>query len=124
MDKMNMKNIAFPFNITVGEIREADYVESIKQSVHIILLTAKGERMMLPEFGTNIRRYLFEPLNQTIREIIRTEIINALYEWENRIRDIEVEFTDTVNSGVLCVTVNYSIPDLNVKDNMRVTINN
>jgi len=119
-----MKNIAFPFNITVGEIREADYVESIKQSVHIILLTAKGERMMLPEFGTNIRRYLFEPLNQTIREIIRTEIINALYEWENRIRDIEVEFTDTVNSGVLCVTVNYSIPDLNVKDNMRVTINN
>jgi hypothetical protein len=119
-----MENIAFPFNITNGEIEWADYAKSIKQSVKIILLTRKGERIMLPEFGTNLRRYLFEPLDQTVREIIRTEIINSLYEWEDRIRDIEVKFANTESDGNLCVEVSYRVTGLNVRDNMQVTINN
>jgi phage baseplate assembly protein W len=118
-----MKNIAFPFDVTNGEIKIADYTESIRQSVKIILLTHKGERIMNPKFGTNLRRYLFEPINQTVREIIKTEVVNALYEWENRIRDINVEVIDG-EGGSLHVAVSYSVPDLKVKDDVQVTINN
>jgi phage baseplate assembly protein W len=120
-----MENLAFPFNITEnGELEAVDYAESVKQSVKVILLTGKGERVMLPEFGVSLRRYLFEPLNQTVRELIRTEVTNALYEWENRIRDIEVGFADTETAGSLCVTVNYRVAGLNVNDNVQVTFNN
>jgi len=119
-----MENIAFPFNIKKGEIESADYTASINQSVKIILLTHKGERIMQPKFGTNLRMYLFEPLNQTIREIIKTEVINSLYEWENRIKDIEVEFNDAENNDSLCVTVCYNIAGLDVKDSVQITINN
>lgn len=119
-----MENIAFPFDVKNGEIKPSDYTESIKQSVKIILRTRKEERIMLPQFGTNLRKYLFEPLNQTVREIIKTEVINALYEWENRIREVEVGFTDTAGNGSLCVTVGYCVAGLNVKDNIQVTINN
>jgi len=118
-----MQNIAFPFAVNKnGEIETADLAESVRQSVKIILLTRKGERLMLPEFGTNLRRYLFEPLNQTIREIIRTEIINTLYEWENRIKDIDAEFANTEIDGNLCVTVSYTITGLNTRDNIEITL--
>jgi phage baseplate assembly protein W len=117
-----MENIAFPFDITSGEIKIADYAESIKQSVKIILLTRKGERIMNPEFGTNLKRYLFEPINQTVREIIKTEVINTLYQWENRIRDISVDIMDGGSGGNLHIMVNYNVPSLKVEDGVQVTI--
>jgi phage baseplate assembly protein W len=121
-----MENIAFPFDICNGEIKTADYAESVKQSVKTILLTHKGERVMLPEFGTNIRGYLFEPINQTIREIIRTEVTNALYEWENRIRDIAVEVMDAESGSGLRIAVSYSVTGagVDVRDNVQVIIGN
>ena len=37
------------------------YREEVKQNFKNLLLTSPGERMMNPDFGVGMRRYLFEP---------------------------------------------------------------
>ena len=41
------------------ELRTADYEESVRQSVWLILGTAKGERPMRPQFGCAIHDHVF-----------------------------------------------------------------
>ena len=48
--------------------------EMIKDAVKQLLLTEKGERVMLPNFGCNLRRYVFQPLDQDTFEDIKREI--------------------------------------------------
>ena len=44
-----------------GRVRSVAYEEDIKQSIHIILATAKGERVMRPDFGCGIHDLVFAP---------------------------------------------------------------
>ena len=50
-------------------------VEMIKDAVKQLLRTEKGERIMLPNFGCNLRKYLFQPLDSTTFENIKRDIL-------------------------------------------------
>ena len=62
-------------------------VSMIKDAVHQLLKTEKGERIMLPNFGCNLRKYLFQPLTETTFESIKRDI---LYSFEKYIRGANV----------------------------------
>lgn len=49
-------------------------VNLIKAAVHQLLLTERGERIMLPNFGCNLRKYLYQPLDENTFESIKREI--------------------------------------------------
>lgn len=84
---------AFPVGVdaATGRIAAVASEEDIKQAVRLILRTGKGERMMQPEFGCNLRRYLFATMDYTTRTQIEREVQEALVRWEPRITNIEVE---------------------------------
>ena len=46
----------------------------IKDAVEQLLLTERGERLMLPNFGCNLRKFLFQPLDESTFESIKREI--------------------------------------------------
>ena len=46
-----------------GEVALADYDEDVRQAVRIILGTDHGERVMRPDFGAGLRRFVFEPID-------------------------------------------------------------
>jgi len=47
----------------------------IKDAVKQLLLTESGERILLPNFGCNLRKYLFQPLDEDTFEAIKEEIV-------------------------------------------------
>ncbi len=49
-------------------------VEMISDTVEQLLLTERGERLMLPNFGCNLRKFLFSPLDEGTFEGIKREI--------------------------------------------------
>jgi phage baseplate assembly protein W len=49
-------------------------VAMIRDAVRQLLQTERGERVMLPNFGCNLRKYLFQPLSETTFESIKREI--------------------------------------------------
>lgn len=50
-----------------------------------ILATRRGERVMLPTFGSMIMDFIHEPLDHITCALIRFELINAVSMWEPRI---------------------------------------
>ena len=48
-----------------GQIKVARYEDSVRQSIWMILGTAKGERVMRPDFGAGLNALQFEPLSTT-----------------------------------------------------------
>ncbi|HJY84306.1 MAG TPA: GPW/gp25 family protein, partial [Candidatus Binatia bacterium] len=48
-----------------NRVAVAAYEESIRQAIRIILFTAKGERVMRPDFGCGIHELVFAPNDAT-----------------------------------------------------------
>ena len=64
--------------------------ESVRQSIEIVLSTAKGERVMRPDFGCRLRDLVFAPNDGATRASAEFEVREALQMWEPRIEVLEV----------------------------------
>ena len=58
---------------------------AVKQAVLNILLTNKGERLYDAQYGSNVRSYLFEPLDFGTAGSIKDEIVRTLKTYEPRV---------------------------------------
>ena len=59
-------------------IAVAQHEESVRQSIWIILFTAKGERVMRPDFGCGIHELVFAPNDATTRGMAEHYVSEAL----------------------------------------------
>ena len=60
-----------------GFFKKISGVAAIKAAVTQLLKTERGERVMLPGFGCNLRPYLFQPLDEDTFEFIKYEILSS-----------------------------------------------
>ena len=60
-------------------------INAINSSIENILSTVPGERVFLPEFGSNIWGLLFDPVNENTADTLLTLLTNAVERWENRV---------------------------------------
>ena len=56
-------NITFKKHPVTNDVVVSRDASAIKQAIVNVLLTNKGERLMNPRYGSDIRRFLFEPLD-------------------------------------------------------------
>jgi len=84
-----------------------DGMEIIRQSVATILDTEPGERIMLPQFGCGLRRYLMEPNTTSTRTSMREDISAALTQWEPRISLINVVVTPGEDPSLVWIEIAY-----------------
>jgi uncharacterized protein len=87
--------VGFPcqFNQQTQDLNVAQYEESVYQSILIILGTAKGERVMRPEFGCGIYDLVFEPQTATTAGTLSQMVQEALLRFEPRIDVLDVQVT-------------------------------
>ena len=84
-------------------------IEAIKNNIKNLLLTQKGERLMYPNFGMGLRRFLFEPFRDEINLAIQDEIIESFKYWLPFviIRDILIKMSADENT--MSVNIDFSI---------------
>jgi uncharacterized protein len=88
----------------------AEYEDSVRQSILIILSTAKGERVMHPTFGTSLRELVFGLNNTTTYATARFEVTEALKIWEPRIEVLDVETATAGDRGEqLLIYIDYRV---------------
>tara|TARA_S200002703_G_scaffold3608_2_gene5146 strand:- start:11727 stop:12110 length:384 start_codon:yes stop_codon:yes gene_type:complete len=112
MAKTRYINIDFPFKDSNKgfylNLNQTDR-DAIRADLLHLLLTNKGERLYLPDFGSDLKKYIFEPndaitheeirdnLNETIKTYIPNVIINSIEFKNNDVEEsIVVELTFTV----------------------------
>lgn len=76
-----------------GILAQKKGVDQVKADVLQLLLTNPGERVMLPDFGTPLRRLIFEPNDRTIENQAREMIARSIRKWEPRIVVTDIEVT-------------------------------
>lgn len=96
-------------------------VEDINQSLHILLSTSLGERIMQPEYGCNLKDYLFEPMNTSLIGLIYDLVRDAILYHEPRIRveNITISESDSQDAieGLLLIGIDYVIRESNSRFN-------
>ena len=65
--------------------------QAIRNSIINILNTTPGERFLIPEFGANLRKYLFMSVTKSVGTLIGNTILNAIEKWEPRVRVEKVQ---------------------------------
>ena len=100
---------AFPVKPVNGRLQFARYEEDIEQAIQIILLTAQGERVMLPEFGAGLRDFVFEPNSSAVRTRMAETVRKALVDWEPRIDLERVEVKPGEDNDVVLIHVDYVV---------------
>ena len=70
--------------------------EQAKSNLKNLLSTAKGERLMQPEFGTGLQGILFDQMTDEFEEKLQSTITESVNFWLPyiTIKDIEVDMTD------------------------------
>jgi phage baseplate assembly protein W len=103
------KGWQFPVALDGGALAVAEYEESVRQSIWVILGTAKGERVMRPDFGCGIYDLVFGVASSTMASEAAEEVRDALVSFEPRIDVLGVEVTSGGGGEVLYVSINYQI---------------
>ncbi len=110
----------FPTNVrNNGALNVAVFEEDIRQAILIILGTARGERVMRPDFGSGLYTLVFEPVNKTTMALVRYEVEQALIDWEPRIdlEDVTVT-TDATERNTLLIDISYRVRTTNSRHNL------
>lgn len=102
-----------------GRIALSRHEEDIRESILIILRTAKGERLMRPDFGCGINNYVFSSINTLNISRMENEVREALVQWEPRIELLEVRTDSTgAANGRLMIEINYRVRATNTRFNL------
>ncbi len=110
------KGWKFPVQVdaTTGRIRLAEGEEDIQESIRIIIRTAKGERLMRPDFGCGLQDFVFGTMDETSLRLIGSEVQDAIRIWEPRVKDVEVEVKqDRQHNGRVLLHVSYAVRTTN-----------
>lgn len=90
----------------------------IQSSLHILLSTKLGERVMLPGYGCNMDSLVFEAMNLTLLTYMKDLVENAILYHEPRIElDKVVIDTTQQNEGLLLIEIKYMVRTTNSRYN-------
>lgn len=89
----------------------------IRDSLHILLSTDIGERVMQPRYGCDLRRLLFEPLDATLNAYVKDLISNAILYFESRIILERVTLTPEAMEGRVMIELQYKVAATNTRGN-------
>jgi len=104
----------FPVGTEDEQIAMARHEESIQQSIWMILGTAKGERVMRPDFGCGVHDLVFEVNSAYTAGRMENEVREALVRWEPRIDMVNVAVSaDDAEANRMLIAIEYRVRSTN-----------
>ena len=100
--------------------------QTIKQNMRMLLLTSPGERIMFPEFGVGLHRFLFEQINDETYGQIVQKIQEQVSLHLPGVNLKGIDFITSDEDPVLLpnqinIAIRYNILPLNVEDQIIIS---
>ena len=99
-------------NPTTGDLALRRDEESVKESIKNLILTDKGERLMQPLIGGNIRAMLFENITPAVLKMIEQQVRITIEEYEPRAQLIDVDVKSAIDDNKVQVTIRFYITNV------------
>ncbi|HLZ87106.1 MAG TPA: GPW/gp25 family protein [Puia sp.] len=110
---------AFPVEFhNEGSVRMLSGEEDIQNSLEVLFSTQVGERIMQPDYGSELGSFVFTPLNKSTITYMKAIISDAILFYEPRIilEDILIEPSKD-RPGVLEINLSYRVSATNNRYN-------
>jgi phage baseplate assembly protein W len=106
-----------------GYVMNKSIISVIKQNLKMLVLTIPGERVMEPNYGVGLKRYLFENFSSTTASRINNNIREQvrIYMPAVKIAKITVD-TSAQDANTLAVVIKYSVAGITTNDLLEITI--
>ena len=104
---MNIRKKTYGINFPFYDSDNGDFLKltptieaEVKSDLIHLLLTRKGSRYFLPDFGTNLYQYIFEPLDEVIIQKIEDEINNAVEKYIPNLEINQINIKQQIINGL------------------------
>ena len=80
--------LAYPLteNIGAGYFNKASGKELVENNLKQLLTTALGERILLPDFGIDLKKYIFEPADEQTFVAIQHDIVRTISKYAKGVK--------------------------------------
>jgi phage baseplate assembly protein W len=118
------RSMAFPPQVSPdGRMAWSTGELNVRESICIILRTRPGERLLRPDFGCGLERYLFEPSNVATLRLIQDEVQRAITRWEPRVRlDEVVVEADPLDTRAVSISIVYTLVATRARERLGLTL--
>ena len=87
-----------------------------RQSLKMLILTSPGERIMFPNFGVGMRRYLFEQNIPGFGAELKSKVATQVTKYIPYIRLADVQVINSKDNNTINLQISYSIPSAGLRD--------
>ena len=101
----------------VPEINDimVDYdIDALKNSLLNLFSTSPGDKILSPEFGLDLREFIFEPITRDRAFDLQRKIFTGITRFEPRLSIISVVVVPDFDAMEYNISINYSVPTLNI----------
>jgi len=107
------------FNRDPAGVAMLEEERDIASSLEVLLTTAVGERIMLPQYGCNLDELIFETLDTRLKTLMVDKIETAILYFESRIVLETVVLDDSRElEGLVLISVTYRVKSTNSRFNL------
>ena len=119
------KNIAIGVSLPFNKPFTSTYTtkDQIKSNLVNLLLTDIGERVMNPNFGCNLKRYLFENINDVNAERVKNAVLSSVGYYIPEITVTSIAVTPNTDYNSIDISVNYILNISQTPDEITVQFN-
>ena len=102
-------NLDFTAHPVTGDITKKLNENAIAQSIRNLLLTSHYQRPFKPQLGSNVKKFLFEPIDNITTSLIQDSIFETLRNYEPRITIQEVVATPNYDDQRYDVSITFFV---------------
>jgi phage baseplate assembly protein W len=96
--------------------------EQTKSNLVNLLLTSIGERIMNPNFGTELRRFLFEGINEDNIGLLKTSLLNSIAIYVPGITVTSIDVASNPDYNLIDLSVNYLLDISQTPDEVTIQL--
>jgi phage baseplate assembly protein W len=87
--------LSYPLGGTGGYFSKQSGNTLVRSNLTQLLKTELGERVMLPNFGCSLKRYLFEPLDQSLFNQVKNQIMTSITRYLPTVEVVKLSVVNT-----------------------------
>lgn len=96
-------------------------IELVKRDLLNHIYTLKGERVMMPGFGTRIPMLAFEPNDEATRAVIESDL-REVFNYDPRVKLLALEVVSLADNNAILALADLLYIEFNVRDVLRIEV--
>ena len=114
MAKQRFINIDFPFKDSPEGFYfnlNATDADAVRADLLHLLLTNKGERLYMPDFGSDLKKYIFEPNDSVTHSEIKDNLNGTIKRYMPNLTIDDIKFRNDSIEELIIVELTYTVTD-------------